>query len=525
MPAVTDGAAPVRVHRITPRAHGAGPSGVRTTRTLVAGIDSAAGGCTVVVRDAATGERVRSGRAAAPAGAEADPHAWWQALLDAIEASGGFADVSAFGIGAADGQAVTLDAEGHLVRAALVGDERGFARAALDLVAEVGRQALAARVGSIPAGSHPLAKLRWLRDGEPENAGRVEAVALRHDWLMWRLRGFGPRDEMPNGLRLEELVTDRSGASGTGYWNPATGKWDHDLFGQALGRPAIKPRVMPPDAWGGESWKMPSHGIKSERVISIGGTRPAIAALGLGLAPGDIMVSLGSGAVSTMAPAPVVDETGAIRSLADAAGGFLPTVVTPGDASALAGVARLLGVTNDGLARLAGAARPGAGGVVFTPRTAEFHAPDATAKTPENLARAALEGVLCTLAAAADALATAGLPARRVIVIGPGAGRGVVQQATAQVFGLPVAVPQAAGPSSAASSPTAVRAAGGAASGPAAARSIVADGAAAQAVWAKTHRRASWHTPLTPEREADPRPEVRDQFSRWASRASSAPAR
>ena len=37
------------------------------------------------------------------------------------------------------------------------------------------------------------------------------AVCLPHDWLTWRLAGTG---------RLEDLVTDRGDASGTGYWSP-----------------------------------------------------------------------------------------------------------------------------------------------------------------------------------------------------------------------------------------------------------------------------------------------------------------
>ena len=69
------------------------------------------------------------------------------------------------------------------------------------------------RTGSLPVASFTATKLRWLRDAEPENAARVAAVALPHDWLTWRLRGFGP--DNPD---LTELITDRSDASGTSYW-------------------------------------------------------------------------------------------------------------------------------------------------------------------------------------------------------------------------------------------------------------------------------------------------------------------
>ena len=97
--------------------------------------------------------------------------------------------------------------------------------------------------------SFTITKLRWLRDHEPENAARVAAVALPHDWLTWRLRGFGPAGESPLGPVLDELVTDRSDASGTGYWNPATGGYDRDLLVAALGHDAVLPRVLGADEW------------------------------------------------------------------------------------------------------------------------------------------------------------------------------------------------------------------------------------------------------------------------------------
>ena len=48
--------------------------------TLVAGVDSSTQACKVVVRDAATGQLGREGRAPHPDGTEVDPAAWWAAL-------------------------------------------------------------------------------------------------------------------------------------------------------------------------------------------------------------------------------------------------------------------------------------------------------------------------------------------------------------------------------------------------------------------------------------------------------------
>src|SRR5690606_37045761 len=112
----------------------------------------------------------------------------------------------------------------------LLWNDMRSASATRDLIAEFGAEALARRTGSVPVPSFTATKLRWLRDHEPEHAARVAAVALPHDWLTWRLRGYGPADESPLGPDLAALTTDRSDASGTSYWSPITGEYDRELL-------------------------------------------------------------------------------------------------------------------------------------------------------------------------------------------------------------------------------------------------------------------------------------------------------
>ena len=93
--------------------------------TLVAGVDSSTQSCKAVIRDLATGAVVRSGRAPHPEATEVDPSAWWDALLAAIGASGGFDDVAAVSIAAQQHGMVVLDAAGCVIRPALCGTMRG----------------------------------------------------------------------------------------------------------------------------------------------------------------------------------------------------------------------------------------------------------------------------------------------------------------------------------------------------------------------------------------------------------------
>jgi xylulokinase len=247
--------------------------------TLVAGVDSSTQSCKAVIRDLTRGAVVRSGRAPHPEGTEVDPNAWWDALLAASGASGGLDDVAAVSIAAQQHGMVVLDAAGCVIRPALLWNDARSAQAAFDLIAEVGTDDYVRRTGSVPVASFTATKLRWLRDAEPANAARVAAVALPHDWLTWRLRGYGPADESPLGPVLEELTTDRSEASGTGYWSPATGEYDLELFERALGHPAILPRVLGPGMAAGTTVALPGSRVPAGIVVGPGagdnaGARP-----------------------------------------------------------------------------------------------------------------------------------------------------------------------------------------------------------------------------------------------------------
>ncbi|MGI9822717.1 xylulokinase [Agromyces sp. Marseille-Q5079] len=468
---------------------------------LVAGVDSSTQSCKIVIRDAATGELVRSGRAPHPDGTEVDPAAWWGALLSAIGDAGGLDGVEAISIGGQQHGMVVLDADGRVIRDALLWNDTRSAQAALDLIAEVGADEYAERTGVVPVASFTATKLRWLRDAEPENAARVAAVALPHDWLTWRLRGFGPTGESVLGPVLEELATDRSDASGTAYWGPDG--YDRDLFVRALGHDAVLPRVLGPSEAAGPT----PDGI----LVGAGAGDNAAAALGLDAASGDVVVSIGtSGTVFAVTDDAIADATGTVAGFADATGRSLPLVATLNAARVLDAFARVLGVDHDALGRLALEAEPGASGAVLVPyfegeRTPNL--PDATARlegltlantTPANLARAAIEGMLCGLADGLDAVTGQGVSVDRVLLIGGAAQNPAVRRIAAQVFDAAIVVP--------------------------APGEYVADGAARQAAWALTGQRPAWPIEVVETLPSDHRGAIRERYARAsAGRIDSTP--
>jgi xylulokinase len=394
---------------------------------------------------------------------------------------------------------ITLDSAGQVIRPAMLWNDVKSAPQAASLIEELGGPApWAARTGSVPTMSFTVTKLRWLAENEPAHADRTHRVLLPHDWLTWRLAGGGPgTDVVP--------ATDRGDASGTGYFSPAASSWLPDLAALALGHAPQLPRLAGPSAVVGQtSWGA---------VLSAGTGDNMGAALGLGLREGDMAVSIGtSGTAYLVCPTPSADESGAVCGFADATGRFLPLVCTVNAARVLDVTARMLGTDAAGLSSLALSAGPGAGGLAFLPYLDGERTPNRPAAngvlrglttqnaTPENLARAAIEAVLCSLADAIDHVTagTAVAPAR-IVLIGGAARSQAIRQLAPAIFGVPVSVPEPA--------------------------QDVALGAARQAAWALATARGTsiaasgasqppqW--PARPARtyQAAPLPRVREQYA------------
>ncbi|TDD97763.1 xylulokinase [Jiangella asiatica] len=440
--------------------------------TLVAGIDSSTQSCKVLLVDADSGAVVESARADHPDGTEVDPRAWWAALSQA--GAGLLERADAVAVGGQQHGMVVVDADGEVVRPALLWNDTRSAGAARDLTEELGGPgAWADAVGLVPVASFTVTKLRWLARHEPANADRVDQVMLPHDYLTWQLAG-----------RPDEPVTDRGDASGTGYWSAATNAYRPDLLRLGFGRELGVPRVAGPAEVVGTT--------ASGAALAAGTGDNMGAALGLTLEPGDVVVSLGtSGTAFAVSESPVADASGLVAGFADATGRHLPLVATLNAARVLSAAATMLGTDLAGLDRLALEAEPGAGGMVLLPyldgeRTPDL--PDATgslvgltraAMTPANLARAAVEGMLCGLADGVDALAAQGVVVERVLLIGGAARSAAVRAVAAQVFGTPVVVP--------------------------AAGEYVARGAARQAAWALSGAAAPPAWPLDVEATTQPR--------------------
>jgi xylulokinase len=435
---------------------------------LVAGIDSSTQSVKIVIKDAASGELIREGKAAHPDGTEVNPSAWWSALNQAIEKAGGLSDVSAISVAAQQHGFIALDEKGEVIRDALLWNDLRSAKAAKDLNKEFGGDTETAKaVGSILVASFTVAKARWMAENEPENAKRLAAISLPHDWISWQLQG---------GVNFDKLFTDRSDASGTGYFSPSSNTYRKDLLAIALKdkKDVYLPKIAKFDGFAGET----TQGIP----IAAGAGDNAAAGFGIGAKSGDLIISLGtSGTAFFVSETPSNDPMGEVAGFADLTGRYLPLVCTLNAARVLDAVSKLLRKTHDEIGQLALKAKPGAEGLTMlgyfegerTPNR-----PDAKGLlaginnhnlTAENIARCAIESILCGLIDSFASLQSSGAKIERVMIVGGAAKNPGVGPIASAILGREVMTFPP--------------------------REFVADGAARQAAWALSGELPNWQIP------------------------------
>jgi xylulokinase len=408
---------------------------------LVAGVDSSTQSTKVEIRDLATGEVVAAGSSPHPVThpprSEQDPEAWWRAFGEAFRAAGA-PKVGAISVAGQQHGMVVLGSDREVLRPAKLWNDTESAPDAGWLIKQLpgGADDWATACGSVPVASFTATKLSWLHRSEPEVWARLAHVVLPHDWITFRLTG--------------ELVTDRGDASGTGYWSPAESAYRWDLLAlidRDRDWSTAVPEVLGATEAAGE-W--------NGALVGAGTGDNMAAALGLGLRHGDVMISLGtSGTVSTVSESPVTDPSGSIAGFADATGRFLPLACTLNAMKVTDMVATLLGVAPDALAELALSSEPGAGGVVLLPYLDGERTPNRPSARGvlsgfdsgfdrAQLARAAVEGVACSIVDAFDALTAAAPTPGRVFLVGGGARSVAFRRVIPDLLGRPVVVPSAA---------------------------------------------------------------------------------
>jgi xylulokinase len=412
-------------------------------RSVVVGVDSSTQSTKVLFLDTESGEVVAEGRAPHSGRDVQDPAEWWEALVTAIRnAITPELHVQAISVGGQQHGMVTLTGDGQVVRPAPLWNNISAAPDAERLNSEAD---FAREIGTRLVSSITIAKLAHLARTDSDDMGRTAAVCLPHDWLNYRLTG--------------NLATDRGEASGSGWWSPREGRDRRDLLALAVGQETAM-RLHLPEVHGPND----TVGTLTNEAANALGLAPGIpvapgtgdnmaAALGVGAAPGEMVISLGtSGTAFAVNSHPTADESGEVEGFADATGRFLPLACMFNCTRVVDTVAAMVGVPRQQALDRAAAIAPGADGLLLMPYLAGERIPnlpfatgsllglDMENASADLLVRAALDGVAAGLDYCLEALARLEVTAPEVTLVGGGSQHGAWRQAIADATGLPVTV-------------------------------------------------------------------------------------
>lgn len=321
---------------------------------VVAGIDSSTQSCKVELRDLESGELIGTSSAPHPATyppkSEQDPQAWWSAFVDAFEkvcdeSRVNKDEIVGIAVAAQCHGLVILDAVNHPVRPAKLWNDTESATQSSNLVKQYSIEYWINTIGSTLGPSFTITKIAWLKENEPENFARAKFFCLPHDYLTLRLSGH--------------LVTDRAGATCTGYYSINNASWDFSVLktlDPLRDWESSLPKIREPEAAAGVISREVAEclGLNLDVIVGAGTGDQMASSLGLGVEVGDFVFAIGtSGVVFTITNDEVADIEGLVNGIADASGRYLPIMVNLNGTKITDWAKSILGCSHEDLAEMA----------------------------------------------------------------------------------------------------------------------------------------------------------------------------
>jgi D-xylulose kinase len=433
-------------------------SGGGAARAAYLGIDCGTGSTKALLLDAERGE-VLALRAAphridarADGTSEQDPGWWLDALwasVRAVLADRPGVEVRGIAVSGQQHGLVALDAAGTPVRPAkLWNDTTTVTECDLLTDAVGGLEAALALTGNRFLTGYTAPKLLWLRRHEPKAYARAVRFCLPHDYLnLWLTGAF---------------VTEPGDASGTAYV---------DVRQRTYSKPVLA-AIDPGRAWAdalpaivasrsviGELRPEAAEalGLRAGIGVSGGGGDNMCAAIGVGaVRPGPVVASLGTSATAfAYRDEPAIDPLGEVSAFCDSTGGWLPLACTLNCTAVVDWARQLVGDGAPTVDQALAASPPGARDLTFLPYLTGERTPDLPRAAgslhglrlehrPEDIVRAAVEGVTDGLAFALAALGRTGVRPEQLVLVGGGANSDAWGQLVADMTGLPVERPRSA---------------------------------------------------------------------------------
>jgi xylulokinase len=382
-----------------------------------------------------------------PGWTEQHPDAWWEACVTSIRevlAGRANAQVAAIGMSGQMHSSVFLDADGNVIRPALLWSDGRTTAECREITERVGGEEQLREWASNPAlEGFTLPKVLWLRNQEPAAFRRLSKVLLAKDFIRFRMTGA--------------LATEPSDASGTLMFDTARVRWSTDIMG-AVGLPmALLPEV------GGSSEALGRLSAQAAALTGLaegtpvvgGGADNACGAAGVGaVTPGQAVASWGtSGTVLAPTDRPRVDPGLRVHTFCHVVPGLwylMGVVLSAGGAFAWYRDQLARGANDTSLNDEAASAPIGADGVTFLPYLQGERTPhrDASARgallglslahTRAHTSRAVLEGICFALRDSVSILEGLGIAPDHLLLTGGGARSPFIRRLQAEVYGRPV---------------------------------------------------------------------------------------
>jgi len=424
---------------------------------LVAGIDAGTQSIKVVVYDPEARQVVGSASAALELisgddGSREQEASWW---VDAVRSCFARIDpalrgqVGALAVSGQQHGFVPVDAEGNVLAPAKLWCDTSTSAECTEIMDAVGGAARCIELAGNPIlAGYTASKLPWTRKHRPEVYAKLAKILLPHDYLNFFLTG--------------EYFCEYGDASGTGWLDVRTRTWSKELL-HATDPQRDLGQCLPPLVQAGTTFPIAASiadelGLPREAVVAAGGGDNMMAAFGTGaVVPGKLSMSLGtSGTLFAYSDTPVVDPAGGWAAFCSSSGGWLPLICTMNCTVATETIARLFNFSSrEGDSRIA-ASEPGAAGLTFLPFLNGERTPDLPLGKgvlagmemhnlgEANLYRAAMEGATYSLKYGYDAFVAGGMHFDAIVLTGGGGNSPAWRQMVADIFNLPVEVPQQA---------------------------------------------------------------------------------
>ncbi len=311
---------------------------------------------------------------------------WWQGTIEAVRrvltetgVSGG--EVDAIGLTGQMHGSVLLDADGGVVRPALLWNDQRTEAECDEMRRRVGRDRLIEITGNDALTGFTAPKLMWVQRHEPDNWARTRHVLLPKDYVRFRLSGG--------------LAVDVADGSGTILFDLRRRAWSPEVL-DALD---LDPVLFPPTFEGPETTSAVTSdgaaatGLVEGTPIVAGGGDQSANAVGVGaVAPGVVALSLGtSGVVFATTDRPVIEPNGRVHSFCHAVPGrwhMMGVMLSAAGSLRWFRDAVAPGASFEDLVAGAAEVAPGSDGLLFLPYLTGERTPH-----PDPLARGAFVGL------------------------------------------------------------------------------------------------------------------------------------